>query len=213
MLTVNRPVVGGDMDVEYYRPKAGISEVSEHCGYYWLAYDWNNLLGSCPFCNRLRSERAMWPSKSRGGTSGKGSAFPLMHEQFRAWSPDDDVSLEYPLIINPAIDDPVDHIAYDPLGHAIGLTKKGETSIRILGLNARRLYTQRADVIEDVSSLLREKVEIQRDSSATNQSQRIARIDCLIRRRLQPSKPYVAADHAVVRKPAAFGVMFSMAGG
>ena len=132
-------VVGGDMDVEHYRPKAGISEVSEHCGYYLLAYDWNNLLGSCPFCNRLRSERAMWPSKSRGGTSGKGSAFPLMHEQFRAWSPDDDVSLEYPLIINPAIDDPVDHIAYDPLGHAIGLTKKGETSIRILGLNARRL--------------------------------------------------------------------------
>ena len=57
-------LVGGDMDVEHYRPKGGVSEVPDHSGYYWLAYDWENLVASCSFCNRLRREPAMWPSKS-----------------------------------------------------------------------------------------------------------------------------------------------------
>src|SRR5262245_40916138 len=43
-------------DLENFRPKATVSDeegksVSE--GYWWLAYDWNNLLLSCGTCNRL----------------------------------------------------------------------------------------------------------------------------------------------------------------
>jgi hypothetical protein len=43
-------------DVEHFRPKAGYqqkvgSKVFKP-GYYWLAYDWDNLFYSCPKCNR-----------------------------------------------------------------------------------------------------------------------------------------------------------------
>lgn len=42
--------------VEHYRPKKGWQEKHHDTlhepGYYWLAYEWNNLLCSCDKCNR-----------------------------------------------------------------------------------------------------------------------------------------------------------------
>ena len=200
-------LLGGEMDVDHYRPKAGVAKVPAHDGYYWLAYEWDNLLASCVFCNRLRKEPAMWPNKSRGETSGKGNAFPITDERYRAWCPSDDLSLENPLIINPTADDPSEHIAFDPLGRAFGITRKGEESIQVFGLNTRGLYTQRADVIEDVSCLLKQKAEVQEDSSAVEKDPCIAGSDCRIRRRIHVSKAHVAAGRAVLKNPAAFGVV------
>src|SRR6476661_10679447 len=42
-------------DVEHYRPKAGWVQDEEPInkpGYYWLAYEWDNLLLSCEKCNQ-----------------------------------------------------------------------------------------------------------------------------------------------------------------
>ena len=53
-------------DVEHFRPKGGVIEEDgskakyldkkgverDHPGYYWLAYDWRNLLPSCQLCNQ-----------------------------------------------------------------------------------------------------------------------------------------------------------------
>ncbi|MGR8934038.1 MAG: hypothetical protein ACU837_06555 [Gammaproteobacteria bacterium] len=43
-------------DVEHFRPKAGYkqngTEKLQTPGYYWLVYDWENLLLSCERCNR-----------------------------------------------------------------------------------------------------------------------------------------------------------------
>ena len=42
-------------DVEHFRPKSGYQTVVKgpliKPGYYWLAYDWSNLLFSCQVCN------------------------------------------------------------------------------------------------------------------------------------------------------------------
>lgn len=32
----------GEIDVEHFRPKAGIAEEENHPGYWWLAYKWEN---------------------------------------------------------------------------------------------------------------------------------------------------------------------------
>src|SRR5215468_8122036 len=56
-------------DVEHFRPKGRVCDATfrqvfidhprwgrniAHPGYYWLAYDWDNLLPSCADCNRFR---------------------------------------------------------------------------------------------------------------------------------------------------------------
>ncbi len=42
-------------EVEHFRPKGGVrqrrSDPLDRPGYYWLAYDWSNLLLSCQSCN------------------------------------------------------------------------------------------------------------------------------------------------------------------
>src|SRR5262249_38675962 len=59
-------------DVEHFRPKGRVVDDNfkpirvqhptkgeiEHPGYYWLAYEWKNLLPSCADCNRFRMHGA-----------------------------------------------------------------------------------------------------------------------------------------------------------
>src|ERR1035441_2039073 len=70
-------------DVEHYRPKRSVMG-EKHPGYYWLAYDPRNLLPSCQKCNQ---------------GSGKRNYFPIAG--IRATCPNDDLSAELPLLLNP----------------------------------------------------------------------------------------------------------------
>ena len=98
-------------DVEHYRPKSL---------YFWLGHKWSNLLYSCELCNR----------------SYKNSNFPLKDELNRAKSQTDDITLEEPLIINPAYIDPNIHIKFNRYS-AIGITPEGNKTIEIFHLNDR----------------------------------------------------------------------------
>lgn len=116
--------------VEHYRPKGAVKQApqqnQEYPGYYWLAYDWNNLLVSCERCN----------------TSHKGNLFPLMDNNARARSHHDDTAIEQPFLINPTVVDPRDHIRFredapEPL------TEIGRITIQYLGLRRAQLEEAR----------------------------------------------------------------------
>jgi hypothetical protein len=51
-----KPLHVSDGDVEHFRPKGGVRQADtdplQQPGYYWLAYDWANLMFSCERCNR-----------------------------------------------------------------------------------------------------------------------------------------------------------------
>ena len=49
-----------DWDVEHFRPKGSVAERDDHPGYYWLAYEWENLYPSCKHCNQKRKDRPRW---------------------------------------------------------------------------------------------------------------------------------------------------------
>ena len=55
-------------DVEHFRPKAGYRQKGndplQKPGYYWLAYEWDNLLFSCQICNQ-RYKKNLFPIKTR----------------------------------------------------------------------------------------------------------------------------------------------------
>ena len=126
--------------VEHFRPKRGVQQNErqdlQYPGYYWLAYDWNNLLFSCERCN----------------TSHKRNLFPLLDETKRAVSHHDDITKERPLLINPAQEDPRKHLHF--LGEAvIGDTDKGRQTIRTLCLMRKDLRNERRSHLSILKTL------------------------------------------------------------
>lgn len=125
--------------VEHYRPKGGYmqscDDVLHAPGYYWLTYDWNNLLYSCDRCN----------------TSYKRNLFPLVNDAERNIAAED-ISKEKPLIINPAMEDPGDHIEFHQYMVCPKRVRgtddiKGSTTIAIFHLNSdNELVNKRRNV-------------------------------------------------------------------
>lgn len=129
-------------DAEHYRPKGNVTvideesgkktKVPEHPGYYWLAYDWRNLVPACSKCNGSKSDQ--FPAKKH------------VHD------PDADLEklnkAEEPLLINPYFEDPNEHLEFDCHGMVHAKTPKGEATIQILDLNRERLIDERKTYIE-----------------------------------------------------------------
>lgn len=116
-------------DVEHFRPKKGynssLGQPIVKPGYYWLAYDRDNLLFSCTECNRTY----------------KKNLFPLKDESQRDIQ-HQDISREEPLLINPAEENPGDYICFEQ--HIIKPnlidgreSEKGQETIKVFQLNDR----------------------------------------------------------------------------
>ena len=86
---------GADNDIDHYRPKSRVAQDRTHQGYYWLAFEWRNLRLSCQRANRLRK------NPETDETGGKGDNFPLVNPESRAHTPEDDLSVEVPAIVDP----------------------------------------------------------------------------------------------------------------
>jgi len=127
-------------DVEHLRPKAGFRRGGSlvRPGYYWLAYDWNNLLLACQICNQRH----------------KRNAFPLVKGSLRVRSHLGSIHKEKPKFIHPGEEDPTaeigfrDHVPYPKNGSA-----RGRATIHGLGLARRELMEVRADLLAKVRAI------------------------------------------------------------
>jgi uncharacterized protein (TIGR02646 family) len=125
-------------NVEHFRPKEGYrskrKDKLSKPGYYWLGYEWSNLLFVCGSCNSAKY---------------KGNLFPLVKDSRRAKSHNDDVARENPLLIDPAKNDPRKHIKF--IGEfPQGLTQKGVETISICGLNRDALIGMRRKILNTI---------------------------------------------------------------
>jgi len=148
-------------DVEHFRPKEAVADKSWkpvkikinggeklHHGYYWLAYDWKNLLPACQLCNRIN------PKKRTGGKLiGKGTRFPVKKNNYAIW-PGEETS-EEPLLINPVWTDPSAHIIIDETGVLTHKDDVGDMCIEIFGLNEKGLPEARKKIYETVKKKYR----------------------------------------------------------
>ena len=141
-------------DIEHFRPKGAISELDDDPetwgrevpllanvegrrtrqispqGYWWLAYEWTNLLFACTTCNRL------W----------KGSLFPVQESQ-RLLPPSPDRP-ETPLLLDPyGSESPSRHLRFTGLGQveARDRSRVGFETIRTLGLDRPQLQRDREE--------------------------------------------------------------------
>jgi uncharacterized protein (TIGR02646 family) len=112
-------------DVEHFRPKTcfqqAIGTPVLYPGYYWLAYDWENLYFTCDICNR----------------SGKKNLFPLVDPEKRRTAPDQE-NHEEPLLVDPVSDDPRNHIRFEFVVPS-AITERGAETIKVLKLNRGEL--------------------------------------------------------------------------
>ena len=152
------------LDVEHYRPKGEVRDENnnivqvanyagamiDHPGYYWLCYEWSNLLPSCITCNR---------------EGGKNSKFPAIHhyESRPVFNPPPTLDYnaclvntnplltEQPYLLNPEADN--NFLTY--FTFIIDANKKG---IRIEGIDLNR----RGEITADICKLNRDEVKYDR---------------------------------------------------
>lgn len=143
-------------DVEHFRPKAGAVRGPGFptTGYWWLAWTWTNLLLACKSCNS-EFKRTLFPL-------APGSAVLTGQQQPPGG--------EVPLLLDPASEDPIDHIQFHPAERgrwrpsARGGSPRGDVTIRTLGLDRGSLldfYKRR------VNERVRPEFKAVRDAMAT----------------------------------------------
>lgn len=140
--------VGDYSDVEHFRPKGRVDDyttnTSHYPGYYWLAFDWDNLF----LC------------KTRLNSTEKRNYFPLYNEHERNRSHHDNFS-ELNKLIDPSKEDPRDYIRFhldEPI--SIDTDNRGKFNIDFFNLThsefeeARRTKIQLLQVIRDLADVL-----------------------------------------------------------
>lgn len=135
-------LIGEDGDVEHFRPKSAYcqhrGEKLQCPGYYWLAYDWNNLYLSCSSCNQRQ----------------KRNLFPLQEPRTRAHLNNNDITQEEALFVDPGKEDPNQHIAFrGEVPYAISGSKKGKPTIQNLKLNRNILNEARLRHLQELKIL------------------------------------------------------------
>ena len=121
-------LIGTDGDVEHFRPKQAYKQAAgetlQRPGYYWLAYEWDNLYLSCPACNQRH----------------KLNLFPLQNPAARATNHKQSIDREQPLFVDPGKENPEEFIGFrGEMAFAIDGNQKAQVTIDSLKLNQRSL--------------------------------------------------------------------------
>jgi len=182
--------------VDHYRPKKEVSikvadkkiKIKGHSGYYWLAYNWSNLLWSCYWCNQ-----------------NKDTQFPLEDESKRIFSPplkaneldeskckSSKLKSETPLLINPEIDKPEDHFYFYRNGKIKSTSKRGKTTISICKLNREDLQLPRRKLVDKFYEEINTEVtdHLSGEVDFPNFKRNIKNILTKIYKRAEPEKEY-----------------------
>ena len=134
------------LQVEHYRPKAKVEKNLAHNGYYWLGYEWSNLLLACPKCN---------------DKGAKGNKFPIsgvrvMVHSAKSLADKSPLIDEEPLLLNPEIDNPREHFRFNTDGKIESDTIRGIKTIEICRLDRIDLnHNRQKEIIDDIFNSLK----------------------------------------------------------
>lgn len=155
--------------IEHFRPKSGWQQKRgdklRFPAYFWLAYEWSNLLFACDVCN---------------DAAHKGNLFPLAKPASRATDSSPDVSTEVPLLINPFDCDPEAHIEWNrDIPRPRNRSRMGRTSIEVFGLASDGLLMdQRRGYLIMLTDIVSGIEKLPTDDS-TRENLRLKMLDCL----------------------------------
>lgn len=148
------------LDVEHYRPKGEVrgedNELISDTGYYWLGYEWSNLLPACISCNRDGGKNSKFPYL-KGGTVVSAPSFGAdsnldfslclaTHQNFKN---------ELPALLNPELDDDFEtffNFVIDDQREGIRIIgvdkdRRGEITAKICKLNRQEIRQDRLQTV------------------------------------------------------------------
>ena len=157
---------GCKADVEHYRPAKAVKDLNNqnvpgHDGYYWLCYEWTNMLPSCPNCNREGAKHNKFTVLNTYRTSPKIKRNGSLNKS-RCKTSNPFLTFEQPVLLNPEIDNPLIFFEFeiDPNNQGvrivgIDVNNRGRDTINICLLNRQELITERHKqvVLEFVDSI------------------------------------------------------------
>lgn len=161
-------IVGDSGDVDSFRPKFGAINLDKQKApdhYWWLAYEWENLLFSCRTCN-----------------FSKGSKFPVDGERGPLETRLKELrTIENAFLIDPCFDEPDDHLAFGDDGMVSPRTERGRITIEVLNLNRPQLLEERRDEIAQMHEVFTLAIAAGKYSEQ------------MFRREIHTGRPYSAA--------------------
>jgi len=161
------PVERSTMNVDQFRPQTRAVNLDGSLnadGYWWLAYEWNNLYATCANCEQM-----------------KGSRFPIAGARARPGARSEALAGEQPLLLDPCVDSPEKDLLFSESGRVASRTKRGRVTIDVLGLNRSSLIEGRREALESLRSELK-------DLAHGGRVDRQAMVDLL-----DEGRPYAAA--------------------
>ncbi|MBF2049614.1 MAG: hypothetical protein IGS54_19990 [Elainella sp. C42_A2020_010] len=181
-------LIGTDGDVEHFRPKQAykqaLGEPLQRPGYYWLAYEWDNLYLSCPSCNQRH----------------KQNLFPLQNPAERATDHKQPIEREQPLFIDPGKEDPEAFIGFrGEIAFAIDGSQKGQATIDSLKLNQRSLpgaRLQRLQLLRELDNVIKLAADRPDDDKFQEQAKKAKD---LLERAIQDDAEFSAAARWAIR--------------
>lgn len=147
---------GQELQVDHYRPKKRRDAQTEpqynQPGYYWLAYEWSNLIALCSKCNRCKSNKFPLEGFSEANRiashlNAQGDEDPNHYSM--VWLN----AQEKPLLLNPEIkDDFARHFLFGNNGSVTGRTTIGDATIDICGLDRDNLRLERINLLKSYAA-------------------------------------------------------------
>jgi uncharacterized protein (TIGR02646 family) len=176
-------------DVEHFRPKARANRLpgsKQVQGYWWLAWTWRNLLFACAACNQKH----------------KGTRFPLSAGSKVLSMGQQPPGRERPLLIDPASEDPLHHIHFQPyMKHGRehwrpnprGGSARGLHTITVLGLDRPALLDlYRTHVDKEIRPRTNALRATMRAANPAQVQQRWQELTHIL---LDPRHPFTALSH------------------
>lgn len=149
------PIASSTFRIDHYRPKKGIKDESE-IGYYWLAYEWSNLIQSCQLCNGVKSNYFPLSKNSIRVTDKTiGALDPANRKPTSA-----PLNKEDRLLLHPELDDVETHFIFNADGTIEGKTNEGKISIKCYGLMREDLILWRKKLNDDLVRDIKNSLEI-----------------------------------------------------
>ncbi len=141
--------------IDHYRPKNGIrvgkNKIENHKGYYWLGYEWTNLLPTCEKCSIKKSNQFPLKDESTRISDNLAKEGFLVNNEFIFDNfKIEKLNKEKRLLLNPEIDEVEKHLYFLPNGEISHLTEEGEKSIEVYDLNRSSLIYERKKIIDDL---------------------------------------------------------------
>lgn len=149
---------GMELEVDHYRPSKPRIHDSyinyNQPGYYWLTYEWSNLLPLCSRCNKAKTNKfplMIWSEENR--INSHVPVIPLTHEDITDLHELNNI--ENPFLLHPEVVLQLSrHFKFLNNGLVKGRTNQGKETIVLLKLNRFDLIRERMQILMSLATQL-----------------------------------------------------------